>query len=311
MLAFAAPADLDHRVVLLGKKTALIPLSIALLWAMPFFTAGPAWSPTHLDLLLARNAVSTRVRTVDLETELAFFPLNAQLQEDIGIRKLATNPAAAWKHFWIADRLTPGSWVMPAAQAIASKGISPGMTLHFWTLAVERGGRRSEEIFRIAIENTTGLPLAEASWASYAEAHPNLLLSYAQTLPDNLARYYYSLWWTSRGLGSELEDQEIGHFYHHVARWGDRAQFDEWTTHNRSLEPFEYLAWARVLREFQDEAGAWKLLSHHIPEPSVPLESNANNDHLELRRRRRLVAPSKGRLPRCRAAFRCPALRRR
>jgi O-antigen ligase len=283
MLAFAAPSDLETRVVELRRRSALIPTCVALIWAIPFFWAGPAWSPTHLDLLLARNSLSTAVRTTELEAELPFFPLNAQLHQAIGVRKLSVNPPAAWKHFWIADRLMPGSWVMPASQALASRGISPGMTLHFWTLAVERAGRRSEEIFRMAISNTAGLPLAEASWASYAEAHPPLLLSYAQTLPDNLARYYYSLWWASRAASPELEPQELEHFYAHVARWGDRSQFDEWMGPNAARESADYVAWARALREFKDEAGAWKLLSRHVPEPAIPLASAQHDDHLEMR----------------------------
>ncbi len=267
-----------------GRALAFVPLGIALFWSLPLLFGGPAWSPLALAQLLNRTAVSTSVSQADLENSLRFFPLNPDLHEAIGMREVNTpgKADAAWQHFRIADRLWPNLWELPAGQADASERRSPGMALHFWSLAIERAGHRGEEIFTMAVRDTIALPGAEAFWSEYASTNPQFCLSYAQNFAGPHGREYFTTWWNTRALSGQLQKYEVEAFYANASRWATRAQFNEWMKYYSAWEPQDYRAWVSLLQRWDDDAAAWALLSHAVKEPPFPgVRSSLGQSFLE------------------------------
>ncbi|MDP9292606.1 MAG: O-antigen ligase family protein [Verrucomicrobiota bacterium] len=283
LLGFAAPIGLSVKKIVVPKNIALVPIGASCFWAISAFFMVPLSTPTSLEKLLARNAHSTNVATADLQTALKFFPLSAQLQQAVGVRELNLHRESAWNHFRIADRLMPASWVLPASQAIASKTVSSGMALHFWSVAIERSGHRAGEIFQIAVRSTSDLPIAESFWARYAETNPTFLLSYAQTRQDESARYYFSLWWKTRALDATPGEAEIDDFYHLAQYWARPEQLDAWMKKYASREARDYKAWAWILHAWNNDAAAWKILQRHVSDPPFSTVPGTRPDVLEMR----------------------------
>ncbi len=273
-LAIACPLRLTRRRVIEPREAALVPLAIAIFWALPFLWDTPRWSPTSLVRLIARHATPPGVPLTELEASLRCFPLNAELHQSIGFRLLRLNgpeaPAGWQRHFAIAARLTPGSWFVTSAQAEAVQRLSTVLAVPYWQQSVTRGGVHRDEIFATAWKETGASLAARSAWGRYAEAHPHLLLAYARLLPAAQAGYYYGRWWKSRALSSEITEAEIRDFYALAGRFGNRGQFGDWVIHHGTRELRDFRAWAALLHTWGEDARAWKLLAAHIPEPAFP-----------------------------------------
>ncbi len=271
ILAFACPvSSREEKKIVFGWKMALVPLGMALFWLLPYVTGFPAWSPTSLtNAISADDALVSEPR---LETELHYFPLSPSLHYCLGIHLLGEYREFqdAMEHFRIADRLEPNSWSLPEAEAYASWRVSPGLTLHFWSVAIERAGRRKEDEFFMAWENTKEIPLARMFWSNYVENDPQLLLSYAIRVPDVDGRYYFQRWWNERAPGKDLALFEIRNFYDMAPKYGSVSNIYEWISHHPGMEETDYKTWAGLLHNWKDDASAWKLLSAKMKEPAYP-----------------------------------------
>jgi len=274
-LALACPMD-PEKVVPIEKRFTLIPLAICVFWTVPFVSTLPTFSPTHLSKVMQNLDIApAQVASREINAAVGYFPLTPELHQALGLRWLnsAITPANAWKHFQIADRLRPGSWSLPASQAMASQRVSPGTALHFWTLAIERAGHRNTEIFLMAYRKTISLPIAASFWARYAETNPELLLTYAQCLPDNEARFYYAQWVKARSGTDQLREAEVADFYAQAAKFGTLPQFTQWMNQHPSRESDDFRSWAKLLHQWGDDSTAWKLLSTYIKDPAWPAAS--------------------------------------
>lgn len=283
MLAIACPLRQRDSALRLDRMTALVPLGIAGFWLLPFFYDAPEASPETLKRLLARSASTpTRVPVETLQSELRWFPLDYHLHQALGLRLLVTakNLDEAWREFRAADRLATFLWQLPFAQAWASRQYSSGMTVYFWSLAIERGGRRTDDIFQIALRNTQDLDVAESFWASYSVDHPEFLLSYADFLPDRDAgRAVYDRWWKTRGSTASTQDLkpfEIQRFYGAALKWGAPEQLELWMKRHSEMEERDYKAWARLLHAWGRDEAAWQLLAHWIKEPQFSVAQNTS-----------------------------------
>ena len=289
-LAMACPARTAGAQSREMKYAALAPLAIAAFWTLPFLFDSPKWSPLVLDRLVARDVADpVAVSAEELDSELRYFPLSAELHQSLGIRQAQTLGLSApgiWqRHFGMAARLIPGSWGIAQAQARACQSVAPGLALHYWEIAIERGGMHWDEVLRAAFKETVpGSPVAAAFWERYVEANPKLLLSFAQLVPDSEARQYFALWWKERAFAELLSPQEVEIYYQNGARWGDRAQFDEWMSRHAAWKERDYRKWVAFLHGLGDDQRAWELLSPFVPEPDYPnLQSQTVLKQLEAR----------------------------
>jgi O-antigen ligase len=285
-LAMACPIRLGTRRAAEPRAAALIPLGVAVFWAWPFFFDAPQWSPLTLARLLARDgAAPASVSLPQLEAAMRYFPLSSELHEKIGIREMRslglTTPGPWQGNLAVAARLEPGSWGILATQARACQRLSPGLAVHYWEMAVERGGIHRDEVLRLGVRETTAAsPTAEASWGRYAEANPTLLLPFAQLLPDQEARYYFALWWKERALSEALSPTELALYYQNAQRWGSRAQFDDWMARHADWRTRDFLQWASLLHAWGDDRRAWEMLAEFIAEPGLP-KAQSKTDPLD------------------------------
>ena len=271
ILAVACPfPSRKEKKVVFGRKMALIPLGTALFWLLPFVANFPAWSPSSLTKSISLD--DALVSEVRLENELRYFPLSPSLHYSLGTHLLGEykEVQAAWEHFRIADRLEPASWSLPAAEAEASRAFSPGMTLHYWSLAIERSGHRKEEIFFLAWNNTESFPMAPLFWNNYVETNPQLLLSYPRVSPGVDGRYYFQRWWNERAFSDDIAQFEIENFYAQAAKYGNIAGFRDWISRHPTREDADYKDWAALLHHWNDDAYAWQILSRRTKEPEYP-----------------------------------------
>jgi O-antigen ligase len=275
LLAIACPPLHRRFQVRLGRLWAGAPFLVGLFWLMPFLGDGPAWSPFAMQQLLDRLAYTPTLASLnDLAAIESWFPLGSELHQQIGIREMtyAHRPERAWSEFRIADRLAPNDWTLPVMQGWLSRDASPGMSFHFWSLAIERAGRRAPEIFVAAYGKSVDLKGGDAFWRSYAEGHPEFLLCYASLAPtDEQGKAAYDEWWKVRGDSSAGVDAwEPAAFYAMLRKWGDRAQLDIWMNRRRELEASDYKTWAGILHEWKFDADAWGILSRQIKDPAYP-----------------------------------------
>jgi hypothetical protein len=252
-----------------------VPLLIGAFWLLPYYGYGPAWSPFATQQLLERLPYAPTLASLDeLKGIEHWFPLDANLHQQIGVRELvvARQSGQAWKEFRVADRLAPAQWTLPTLQGWLSRQISPGMSFHFWSVAVERAGRRAPDIFTAAYHDCIDLQGGEEFWHGYAEGHPEFLLTYAQlTANEEESKAAYDEWWKARGVSTAgLEKWEITDFYFLVQRWGNAAQLEIWMNRRPELEPNDYRTWATILHDWQLDADAWTILSRRVKEPAFP-----------------------------------------
>jgi hypothetical protein len=287
LLAIACPPLHLGRQLRLARIWFIAPGLIGAFWLMPFMGHPQDWSPDSTRQLLERLAISpTETSLDDLRRIERYFPLNPELHERIGIREMtdARRPDQGWAEFRIADRLLPASWAMPAMQGWLSRDISPGMSFHFWSLSIERSGRRAPDIFMAAYRNSVDRPGGEEFWRGYADAHPEFLLCYAEAASsDERGKAAYDQWWKERGGTSiDLEEWEAPAFYATVRKWGDRAQVEIWAERRPRLQRTDFRMWAAIMHEWHMDADAWRLLSSHIHEPPYPGSGSLDTiDNLE------------------------------
>ena len=275
LLALACPPLHRRQQVRLSRLWAGVPVFIALFWLLPFMGDAPAWSPDGTRQLLARLVYSPTGASIDQLRQIeGWFPLSPQLHEQIGIREIEVtrHPDSAWREFRIADRLNPSAWSLPALQGWLSRDASPGMSFHFWSVAIERGEDRAPEIFLAAYRNSVDLPGGEEYWQSYAEGHPEFLLFYAQAVSGGgKGKAAYDLWWETHGnTNSAVETWEVPAFYSALRKWGDKVQLEAWMHRRPELELSDYKTWAAILHQWQMDNDAWRILSRRIKEPAFP-----------------------------------------
>jgi O-antigen ligase len=258
------------------RIAALVPLGIAVFWALPFLFDVPEWSPLTLSRLLARDLVSpASVSLPKLEGAMRYFPLSPELRETVGLRQmrsLGLSAPSQWQsNLAVAARLEPGSWGILETQARACESVAPGLAVHYWEMAVERGGIHQDEVLQIAVrESTAASPTAEASWGRYVEANPRLLLPFAQLVSEPEARYYFAVWWKERAFFESLPPSEVELYYQNATRWGHRAEFDDWMMRHANLRDRDFRQWASLLHAWGDDEKAWEILSDFILEPALP-----------------------------------------
>lgn len=273
-LAIACPLRLGARSAIESRQAALVPLGVAIAWALPFLFDFAAWSPLQLSRLLTRNAAGGDVRLSEMENALRFFPLNPQLHQSIAVRQLAlfgrSAPASWQQHFAVAARLLPGSWPVLAAQARVVEPIAPSLAQMYWRRAIARGGAHREEVFREAVAETRGTPVADAMWGHFVEENPRLLLAYVPLIPATAGAYYFSQWWKERGLASDLDHFEVESFYRLAPRFGSAAQLEEFMQRHAAWRNADYAKWAALLHEWGEDERAWKILAAHSREPAFP-----------------------------------------
>ncbi len=271
------------------RKASLVPIAIALFWMMPFICDLPAWSPLSLTRLLAREQTTPFVSVSELERAAGYFPLDPTLQYSIAMHQIDDplgRRTAQWQqHFRIAARLMPGSWEMAAMQARACTRISPGISLHYWQLAVERAGHRADEVFGIGMEETARVPGAAAAWEQYALNHPQMLLSFARKVRESAARQAYEQWWAARGsVIRDLDEREVDAFYKFVVRFGTQEQFDRFRDLHPELRARDFKTWVSLLHGWKADDAAWEILEREWPVPnSRPMPAHGDQSHLVSR----------------------------
>ncbi len=252
------------------RLIAILPLCIAGFWMLPLAIEAPAWSPLSVDRLIARSSTSGQVSIADLEASVRWFPLNSKLHQLLGSRQLITNGAASpqWaQHFNVAGRLRPTSAGLAALQAQICGQYAPAYAASYWQKAIERAGFRRFERFNQALEQTASLPMGAALWGSYAEAHPELLLTYSTHLPADQAREALDLWWQERAFATDLHAGEIATFYLLAPRWLTPEKFEKWMAAHPARAASDRLHWAKLLHGWARDDAAWAILSPHYPEP--------------------------------------------
>jgi hypothetical protein len=163
-------------------------------------------------------------------------------------------------------------------QAWLARDVSPGMSFHFWSLAIERSGRRAPDIFTAAYNNSVDLRGGAQFWQSYAEGHPEFLLCYAEAVTsDAQGKAAFDEWWKQRGgVSPSLEPWEITAFYYSIRKWGRPAELQTWMILHRDREDTDFKTWAEILHDWQLDADAWTVLTRRIKEPLFP--ATTDND---------------------------------
>jgi len=288
-LALASPLHIQSHLPTSGRRAALLAAGIAVFWALPFAFDWPAWAPSSVARVLDRaNVPGSDTSLEAIESASASLPLDAQLHQTLGARQVRivgrTSPTLWQRHYGLAAALTPGSWRLIAAQARSVAKVSPGLSIGYWQQALERCDLHREDVLNLGVRETMAFPSAPLLWGNYVEQHPELLLPYAQSLPDEQGRYFYSLWWENRALTAELTASELEIFYRHVTRWGNRTQFDEWMRIRTAWEARDYRLWARLLHQWGDARRAFEILAARLPEPEFPADPpRPSRDELEMK----------------------------
>ena len=100
--------------------------------------------------------------------------------------------------------------------------------------------------------------------------HPDLLLSYAQVVPEAMGRYYYGRWWKLRASSADLSPGELQALYTLAPRWGNLEDFEDWANRHSAIGVHDGRAWAKCLRSWGEDDRAWQILSIKTPEPNFP-----------------------------------------
>ncbi len=288
-VALASPLHVESHLPTTGRRSALLAAGIAIFWALPFAFDWPAWAPASVARVLDRaNIPGSETPLAEIERASRYLPLDAQLHQTLGERQVRivgrTSPTVWQRQYGLAAALTPGSWHLIAAQARSVAAISPGLSIGYWQQALERCDLHREDVFSLGVRETLSFPSAPLLWGNYVEQHPELLLPYAQALPDEQGRYYYSLWWENRALTADLTTSELEIFHRNVTRWGNRTQFDEWMRIHAAWEVRDYRFWASLLHQWGDTRRAFDILAARLPEPEFPAEPpKAPRSDLEMK----------------------------
>jgi O-antigen ligase len=256
-----------------ARRAALVPLCVAVFWFLPLVADWPAWSPLTLQRQLA-EAWRPSGTAAGLPRLLAYFPLSSELHHAVGLDDLRKGaPEAQWRaQFELANRLSPGFWRQTVDQALACERHFPAASLHFWQEAVERGSWRKEEIFNNAYEHTARLPGAHAAWAAFIDKHPALALEYVTFVSREEGATVFEKWWEERGSDRNvtLTAHEAKAFYKLAPSYSTAENFAIFMQARPALAQRDFLACAKALHAFGDNARAWHLLSIRQHEPELP-----------------------------------------
>ena len=271
-LALACAPGTFGSLVSATRRAALVPVGIAVFWTLPFLWDVPAWAPLSFTRLLAREQTTPFVSVHELERSLRYFPLNPTLHYSIAMHQIDDplgRRSAEWQqHFRVAARLMPGSWELAALQARACARVSPGISLHYWQVAVERAGHRAEEVMGIAIQETIRLRGAAEAWEQYARIHPELLLTYSRNVPEAASRDTFDYWWRERGSkATDILEGEFNAFYSLVAQRGTREQFEQFVARHPERRAVDFRLWVDILNRWEAYDPAWAILATEWPEP--------------------------------------------
>jgi hypothetical protein len=246
---------------------------VAVFWLLPLVADWPAWSPLTLQRQLA-EAWRPGGSAAGLPRLLPSFPLNSELHHAVGLDELRKDaPEAEWRaQFELANRLSPGYWRQTIDQALACERSFPAASLHFWQEAVDRGSWRKEEIFNNAYEQTAKLPGAHLAWAAFIAQHPSLALEYVPLAPHEEGAAVFAKWWEERGSKRDvpLSDHEANAFYKLAPAFSSVESFAAFMQTHPALTQRDFLACAKALHAFGDDARAWHLLSVRQHEPDMP-----------------------------------------
>lgn len=255
---------------------AALPLALGVFWVWPLIAKPPAWSPLAPTMILNRETTkgAKKPSLVEYEEVLKHFPLNAWLHQYAGMHALAEKPKerALWEqHFTIVRRMAASAWWLPVMQARAAKQF-PSQAIIFWQDAVQRAGRQRGEVMRDAVRETGRMKGARVLWGQFVEAHPEVALSYAEIIveelrePDDNIRAYYELWWEKRAEADVAED-EVLVFYRYASRWSSPEQLEQWMKRHASRRSRDYRVWMELLHGWKQDERAWQIYSGVMPEP--------------------------------------------
>lgn len=281
-LAIAFPSRVHGKP---SRFSSWFVFGLAGFWMLPFAFNFPQWSPTTLARVLERARVGApQLRFSDLAALERYFPLDLYLNHLLGARLLPTQPQEAWRYFRIAERLYPNSWEWPALHAGFSQPYSPAMALHFWGKAIEKAGRRGEEVFFYAYKATEKEPLAASHWDRFVEAHPALLLSYGTLVPE-AAQQCFKRWLDVRTEAPE--DYETDAFYRQLPQWGMPKDLRMWMQKHPQLEKRDFRKWVRCFQQWNHFVEAWQIIARNVKCPAFP-EGKISSSLLALEARYRL-----------------------
>jgi hypothetical protein len=268
-----------------------VPLGVAGFWFLPLLADWPAWSPLTLQRQLTA-AWQPNGSAAGLPRLLPSFPLSSELHHAVGLDEFRHGaPEAEWRaQFELANRLSPGFWRQTVDQAIACEREFPETSLHFWQEAVERAGWRTEEIFHASYARSAKLPGAHETWAAFIAKHPSLALEYVPSVPHEEAAAVFEKWWLERGSkrGVTLTEHEAKAFYALAPEFSTAENFANFMQARPALVQSDFLACAKALHEFGDDARAWQLLSVRRHEPAFPPPPNGMH-RSDLERRLRVT----------------------
>ncbi len=259
------------------RRVALMPLLLAAFWVWPLMSRPPVWSPLAPTMILNRETTrgATKPQLAEYEAVLKHFPLNPWLHQYAGMHALSEQPKerALWEqHFTIVRRLAASAWWLPVMQARAAKQF-PSQAIVFWQDAVQRAGRQRGEVLRDAVRETGRMNGARVLWGQFVEEHPELALSYAEIIveelrePDEHIRAYYELWWEKRAEAEVAED-EVLVFYRYASRWSSPEQLEQWMKRHASRHGRDHRVWMELLHGWKQDERAWQIYSGVMPEPA-------------------------------------------
>ena len=282
-LALLAVAFPPRGEVTKSKAIPWVAAAVAAIWLVPFLMAAP-WSTRNLAQLEAREEASrslvpvSQVSRAEWDEALRFFPIDPVARHYAGIAALAARPPdarAAEKHFAVARCLAGSSWGYPMMQARAFGRNYPPQAILAWQDTVDRSGRRSSEILRGAVSETSGFPGFWVLWSQFIERRPALSLAFARALMEEVkadpaqARYYFELWRAQRGALANLPEQEIADFYIVARSFALPGMLTEWMEGHKHRWKTDYKEWVRLLAGWQEPEQAWQTYARVVRAPEL------------------------------------------
>lgn len=299
LLAVASPVrSPDEPVQPSSRLSAFVPIVIAIFWMLPHLGLGPAWSPVKPLLLLNREYWFSKGGGADRpprptleewQTVATQFPIDWEVHQTTAMRELerdiplckkgkSLDPAVQWR-FNLVSRLAPGLYGESMNQAYAIAQVSEALAIGYWQLAVDQAQHAKSDVLRDAVRL---FPKMTGPWDTFCEERPQLLLTYAGILIEDLrftpeeTRPQFAVWWEKRALVAELTDEERNVFHRYGQHWVTLEQLDQWIKRNAVRRKQDYRHWATLLHKLHDDTRAWDVLSGVDKEPSpIALPRNA------------------------------------
>ena len=307
LLAVACPVrSPDAPVPPSSRWSAIVPVCIAVFFALPLVKIDPAHSPLTPVLLAEREnwyalgggANRPPRPSLDEWREAAsHFPLDWNVQQNTGLRELESElpmlkSGKAMGHSWqwrfdLVSRLAPGLYGESMKQAYATAYASKPLSIGYWQEAVTKAQRDKSEILRVAVRETAKFPTASGSWDRYCTDHPELLLTYVSVLVEDLkaspeeVRPHFDSWWEQRALTAELTDEERSNFHRYAQHWVNLEQVERWIKRNGARRKKDYRDWGSMFHKLGADKRAWEIMSSVDKQPDpIELPRNATIDSM-------------------------------